>query len=173
MTQSSQNNNEKGKSLPGERTNVRSPGRQKSRTPAPPGRSGREQRPAGQTAEAAATAATPKRQPFHRSVLPRNPVLIRGGIIYPRPSRKILDPLMKARPQGESIRAFRKAINLNIKDFAFFIGVDPATVFRWETQRTGRLHTASISKVLKLVNSVAAGKPIKIPFVKVITGPGF
>jgi hypothetical protein len=96
---------------------------------------------------------------------PGKPVIMRGGVVYPIPSRKILDPLRKGSPKGEAIKAFREAINLNVRDFAFFIGVDPATVFRWETKRTGKLQLGSLSKVLKLVNSVAAGKPVKIPTV--------
>ncbi|MDR2367331.1 MAG: helix-turn-helix domain-containing protein [Deltaproteobacteria bacterium] len=95
----------------------------------------------------------------------KKPVFMRGGVVYPIPSRKILDSLRKGYPKGEAIKAFREAINLNVREFAFFIGVDPATVFRWETQRTGKLQLGSLSKVMKLVNSVAAGKPVKIPTV--------
>ena len=88
---------------------------------------------------------------------------MRGGVVYPIPSRKILDSLRKCYPNGDAIKAFREAINLNVREFAFFIGVDPATVFRWETQRTGKLQLGSLSKVMKMVNNVAAGKPVKIP----------
>ncbi|MDR1309827.1 MAG: helix-turn-helix domain-containing protein [Deltaproteobacteria bacterium] len=99
----------------------------------------------------------------------KQPIVRRGGIVYPIPSRRILDSLRKDAPngcpKGEAIKAFREAINLNMREFAFFIGVDPATVFRWETSRTGKLQSGSMSKVLKLVNSVAAGKPVKIPSV--------
>jgi hypothetical protein len=95
----------------------------------------------------------------------KQPIVKRGGIVYPIPSRRILESLRKEAPKGEDIKAFREAINLNMREFAFFIGVDPATVFRWETSRTGKLQHSSMSKVLKLVNNVASGKPVKIPSV--------
>ncbi|MDR2301583.1 MAG: helix-turn-helix domain-containing protein [Deltaproteobacteria bacterium] len=100
-----------------------------------------------------------------RTRSPKKPVFMRGGVVYPIPSRKILDSVRKGYPKGDAIKAFREAINLNVREFAFFIGVDPATVFRWETKRTGKLQLGSLSKVMKLVNSVAAGKPVKIPTV--------
>jgi hypothetical protein len=104
-------------------------------------------------------------QPTPRISHAKKPVFMRGGVVYPIPSRKILDSLRKGYPNGDAIKAFREAINLNVREFAFFIGVDPATVFRWETQRTGKLQLGSLSKVMKLVNNVAAGKPVKIPTV--------
>ncbi|MDR3135669.1 MAG: hypothetical protein LBU69_06215 [Deltaproteobacteria bacterium] len=94
---------------------------------------------------------------------PKQPVIMRGGVVYPIPSRKILESMRKGYPDGLAIKAFREAINLNVRDFAFFVGVDPATVFRWETRRTCKLQLGSMSKVMKLVNCVAAGKPVKIP----------
>ncbi|MDR0354570.1 MAG: helix-turn-helix domain-containing protein [Deltaproteobacteria bacterium] len=109
--------------------------------------------------------ANKAKSPVVRRTSVKRPVIMRGGVVYPIPSRKILDSMRKGHPNGEAIRAFRQAINLNVRDFARFIGVDPATVFRWETMRTGKLQLGSLSKVLKLVNSVASGKPIKLPAV--------
>jgi DNA-binding transcriptional regulator YiaG len=86
-----------------------------------------------------------------------------GGVVYPIPNRKILESIRKEVPTGEAIKAFREAIQLNVREFAFFIGVDPATVFRWETERTCKLQIGSKAKVTRLVESVASGKPIKIP----------
>jgi DNA-binding transcriptional regulator YiaG len=93
----------------------------------------------------------------------RNPIQIGSGVLYPVPNKRVLDAFKKDSVSGENIKAFRQAIKLNVRDFATFIGVDPATVFRWETQRTCKLQTASKSKILKLVNNVAAGKKVRLP----------
>jgi DNA-binding transcriptional regulator YiaG len=100
----------------------------------------------------------------------KKPTQIGGGVLYPVPSKRVLEAFRKGTPSGENIKAFRLAIKLNIKDFATFIGVDPATVFRWETQRTVKLQKTSNNKVLKLVNNIAAGKKIRLPQLKLISG---
>ncbi|MDR1084671.1 MAG: hypothetical protein LBP22_07365 [Deltaproteobacteria bacterium] len=82
--------------------------------------------------------------------------------ILPLPDKFVMAAIQEQTPSGQAIKNFRTGIEVNMRAFAELLGVNPATVFRWETERTGRIQTSSQQKLKKLVANVINKKPVKI-----------
>jgi DNA-binding transcriptional regulator YiaG len=82
--------------------------------------------------------------------------------VLPLPDRDVLISIQDLSPSGQAIKDFRQGIEVNMRAFAELLGVNPATVFRWETERTSRIQSSSQSKLKKLVANVINRKPVKI-----------
>jgi DNA-binding transcriptional regulator YiaG len=82
--------------------------------------------------------------------------------VLPIPDKNVLAAIQESTPSGQAIKDFRIGINVNMRAFAELLGVNPATVFRWETNRTARIQASSQTKLKKLVANVINKKPVKI-----------
>ncbi|MDR1577038.1 MAG: hypothetical protein LBT86_02235 [Deltaproteobacteria bacterium] len=82
--------------------------------------------------------------------------------VLPVPDKSVITAIQELSPSGKAIRDFRVGINVNMRAFAELLGVNPATVFRWETERTERIQSSSHQKLRSLVNRVINKKPVKI-----------
>jgi DNA-binding transcriptional regulator YiaG len=82
--------------------------------------------------------------------------------VLPVPDKSVIIAIQEISPAGQAIRDFRVGINVNMRAFAELLGVNPATVFRWETERTERIQSSSQQKLRSLVNKVIMRKPVKI-----------
>ncbi|MDR1870784.1 MAG: hypothetical protein LBS60_02465 [Deltaproteobacteria bacterium] len=78
------------------------------------------------------------------------------------PDKGIIAAIQEDMPSGEAIKAFRVAVDVNMRSFAELLGVNPATVFRWETDRTRRIQSSSQQKLKSLVNKVINRKPVRV-----------
>jgi DNA-binding transcriptional regulator YiaG len=82
--------------------------------------------------------------------------------ILPIPEKSVIAEIQDFPPSGQAIKDFRVGIDINMRAFAELLGVNPATVFRWETARTKRIQSSSQQKLKSLVNKVINRKPLKI-----------
>ncbi|MDR2142199.1 MAG: hypothetical protein LBR11_10515 [Deltaproteobacteria bacterium] len=82
--------------------------------------------------------------------------------VLPLPNKAVIAAIQEPNPSGQAIKDFRVGIGVNMRAFAELLGVNPATVFRWETERTERIQSSSQQKLKSLVNKVINEKPIKI-----------